>query len=134
MKRNELLKLRAGEYLLTDEICNFKYRLIKFKDNDKIVCFIYDYHTIISPSTPCMAIFYTQYIFSNEDGYYDTNKRRLECSVFIGGISTKEHFSKLHHLKMIGKYNKETVHQDIARFKMNYKINCCKYDKNRIVD
>ena len=134
MKRNELLKLPAGEYLLTDNICNYKYRLLKFEEDDSLICFIYDNHTVVYPCAPCMAITYSQYIFSNEDGYYDTDKRRLECSVFIGGISIMEYFSKLHHLKMIGKYNKETIKQDFEKFKKHYKINCDKYDKKRIVD
>ncbi|OPC53464.1 hypothetical protein [Elizabethkingia bruuniana] len=131
MKRNELLKLPAGEYLLTDEICNFKYRLIKFDRDDSLVCFIYDYHTGIIPYGPCMALSYSQYIFSGND--YSTCKRRLECSVFIGGISIREHFSKLHQVKMIGKYNKNAIKQDFERFKMHYKISCSRCYKNRIV-
>ncbi|MDV4026201.1 hypothetical protein CMT52_17865 [Elizabethkingia anophelis] len=134
MKRNELLKLPAGEYLLTDNICNYKYRLVKFEPGDSLICFIYNYDTGVYPSATNMAIFYSQYIFSNEDSIYDTEKRRLECNVSVGGISTTGEFYRgLSELKMIGKYNKETVKQDFERFKKHYKISCSRYYKKRIV-
>ena len=119
MKRNELLKLPVGIYLLTDEICNYKYLLYRH-NNDKLIGHIYNIDSFKSPIiSPCIAIFY--------DKKNDKYRKTLHCILNLGGIYIHDEFySKLINLHLVGIYNKSNVIKDFEFFKMHYKINCRK--------
>lgn len=126
MKRNELLKLPVGIYLLTDEICNYKYLLYRHND-DKLIAHIYNLDSFKSPIiSTCIAVFY--------DYKNDKHRKTLHCILNLGGIFLHDEFySKLINLHLVGIYNKNNVIEDLKRFKKNYKINLNPYLKKGLV-
>lgn len=133
MKREELLKLPKGKYLVTDDICNYKYVLViyeKQKDSN-MIGYLYDYHYYCgSPFTSHVSIFY-----SDEDieiDYQTIEIKRLTGSCRMGGIYAHFDFGRaLYELRMVGIYNKETIKEDMEKFKINHWVNLRIYDKKR---
>lgn len=137
MKREELLKLPKGRYLVTDDICNHKYVLIIYQDSyeyGKFVGSLYDYHYYNgTPFSPHTAIFYSKDEIEVDFMYSKLEVKNLNGNTSMGGIVASFDFnSSLRSLRLVGVYNKETISDDMKRFRKHLLINSSRYDKKRL--
>lgn len=135
MKREELLKLKEGVYILTDEICNYKYLLYKYDTDSSYVGSLYNYFSFTSRYSDSLSLYYD--LISSYDEDYDEsnpNIKKMSVSSNIGGMRVigKYAYRVLNDLQLIGPYQRETLSKDFAKFKLNYKIGLCKYDRLRL--
>lgn len=136
MTRNELLKLPAGLYLLTDNIVNYKYILSIRENQDyefgKVVGELYDYDWYNgSPFIPHTTIFHTTTDEEVDWSYSKQPISRFEGLTKIGGMGESHDFyQSLKDLRLIGRYNKETVGEDFRKFKLHWWIGLDKTMKN----
>lgn len=137
MTRNELLKLPKGDYLLTDDIVNYKFVLRVFdkkeEDNVKLIAFLFDYFYYTGENlAPHTAIFYTTREEEVEWRYQRQSIKKLEGLCKTGSIGDSYDFYKgLRDLRLVGKYNKDTIREDMEKFKTDWWINLPSYDKKR---
>lgn len=137
MTRNELLKLPKGKYLLTDSICNYKYVLdIDQKEYEYgiTVGSIYDHHHYTgSTFTPHITIFYSEEEVEVDWSYSKLKVKTLSGHTMIGGLGGDSDFWRnLTNLRMVGKFDRETITQDMKKFKSNWEINLSRYDRKTI--
>lgn len=131
MTRNELLKLPEGIYLLTDQLCNYKYILNIRSESEQIYEYgrmlgeIYDYFYYTgSTFVPHTTIFYSEEKIEVDWSYSTLKVMKLSGLTKIGGIGDSHDFYRsLKELRMIGKFNRDTLVEDIEKFRLNWWIN-----------
>lgn len=128
MKKSELLKLKPGKYLLTDDICNYTYELFKYENKETIICQIRERGSL---SRNTISIHY-QLIEDHEE---DFNKyiplMKFSCMSSIGGISIHKDgaYEIYSNLYLIGAYPSENFKDVFKRYIIHHKINLSKYDR-----
>lgn len=135
MTRNELLKLPEGKYLLTDTIGNYKYILWRFNDEkiengSGLIAFLFDYNYMGAPFSSSVSIHYSDEEIEVDWSYNKLPIKTLRGLMSMGGLDQHYDFgSHLTELRMVGKYNKDTMSEDIKKFKVNLWANTSRYDK-----
>jgi len=127
MKKSELLKLKEGEYLVTDSICNYTYVLSK-TNHETLVCIIKQRGALSSNS---VSLHYD--LIKDFDDDYDRwiPRKRIDTNISVDGLYVHKSgaydiYSKLH---LIGVYDKNTAIKDMVNFSLHHKINMSKYDR-----
>lgn len=127
MKKSEILKLKPGSYLVTDDICNYTYVLKRY-DDSKCICNISQRGSISFDS-----VFLHYDIIKDFDDEYErfVPRKRMDANINVGGISVrlKGAYGVYSKLNLIGVYNANTFKKEMNRFSLNHKINMSRYDR-----
>lgn len=136
IKIKEFLKLKPGDYLLTDDICNYRYILKKYVDNNKEICMlgqIFSYFEYVNKYSPHISLFRRKTSIYKND-YYDYEKISISSVVAVGGITLHDEDFYFRDLYLVGSYNKDSMVNDIKNFKLHQMINKYRYDKKFMRD
>lgn len=120
MTKTELLKMRKGIYLVTDNICNYTYILHKYEYEDLVASIR---TTMSGQSSVC---FHYDLIKSFDDDYdRHIPYKRMDCHASVGGMSVhkKGYWDVLHELQVVGSYIPHKVTEEINRFRIHHRIN-----------
>lgn len=134
MTRNELLKLANGRYLVSDDIGNYKYILIidkEDKDHGLFIGNLFNYVTYNGTYfSPNISIWYENDEIEVDWSYNNLPIKVLRASMTMGGLRQTYDFRRdLHKLRLVGKYDKDTMAADMRKFKTNLWSNTSRYDK-----
>lgn len=126
MKKSELLKLREGVYLVTDNICNYTYIMHKINKEGHIAML----HNTMSKNGT-IHIYYELIESFDDDFRKNIPIKRMDCSMMIGGITIhqKGSYGILNKLNLVGIYREGFISEDIKKYSLNHKINLSKYDR-----
>jgi hypothetical protein len=129
MTRSELLKLKPGEYLATDNICNYIY-IIRRIDDKTLVCKINERGSM---SFNSVSLHYD--FIHNFDDDYDKwiPRKRMDTNMNIGGLYINKNgcYDILSNINLIGTYNRIKFKSDFNKFSLHHVINMNKYDRKR---
>lgn len=138
MNNRTFLSLKPGNYLLTDDICNYTYILKKYEDNNQEPCMlgqIYSYFEYINKNSPHISLFRRKKpLYKNDYCDYDFEKITISPMVAVGGITLHGEDFYFSNLQLIGLYNKDSMVNDIKNFKLHQMINKYRYDKKFMRD
>lgn len=138
MNIRTFLSLKPGDYLLTDEICNYRYILKKYEDNNKECCMlgqIFSYFEYVNKNSPHISLFRRKTSIYKNDYYdYDYEKIGISYMVAVGGITLHNEDFYFRDLYLVGSYNKDSMVNDIKNFKLHQMINKYHHQKKFIRD
>lgn len=141
MKRNELLKLRPGKYLVMGQYDSLmvlhKYDTKTNEDGNSYgVCQLFDYYATRSEGIFISYCKKSQYCsdcgeYREEVSHKCGYGYEFTCSSGFSAMKIHTKFDRLYEIKLVGLYNQETIKEDVEKFKIHQYINEYRYVKSR---